>query len=32
VLVPTGRIETQSLRAVFGGATVEAVVASEVQA
>ncbi len=32
VLVPMGRIETQSLRAVFGGAVLEAVVASEVQA
>lgn len=32
VLVPMGRTETQSLRTVFGGATVEAVVASEVQA
>ena len=32
VLVPMGRIETQSLRAVFGGALLEAVVASEVQA
>jgi NADH-quinone oxidoreductase subunit G len=32
VLVPMGRTETQSLRTVFGGTTVEAVVASEVQA
>ena len=32
VLVPMGRIETQSLRTVFGGVVLEAVVASEVQA
>ncbi|MCZ8015734.1 MAG: NADH-quinone oxidoreductase subunit NuoG [Limnobacter sp.] len=32
VLIPMGRIETQSLRTVFGGAVLEAVVASEVQA
>lgn len=32
VLVPMGRMETQSLRAVFGGVTVQAVVADEVQA
>jgi len=32
VLVPTGRADSQSLRAVFGGVTIEAVVASEVQA
>ena len=32
VLVPMGRVDSQSLRTVFGGVTVEAVVASEVQA
>jgi NADH-quinone oxidoreductase subunit G len=32
VLVPMGRTETQSLRTVFGGVVLEAVVASEVQA
>ncbi|MEK9817419.1 MAG: molybdopterin-dependent oxidoreductase, partial [Limnobacter sp.] len=32
VLVPMGRADSQSLRNVFGGVTVEAVVASEVQA